>query len=146
MRFVIQRVKNAQLSVEGEQISKIGAGLCVFLGVCEGDTVALAKKVANKISTMRIFELSGKMNLSVLDTKGEVLLIPNFTLCTVEKTGARPYFGLSAEREVANKLYLQVASELDMLGVPVKLGVFGADMQIDAHLDGPITIYQEVLK
>jgi len=144
MRLVIQRVKNAKLSVDNKLISEIGFGLMVFVGVCEGDTVQQVNKAANKISTIRIFEEEGKMNKNIHDVDGEVLLVSNFTLCTKDTSGARPDFTLSAEREVAKSLYLALADELDHLGVKVKLGVFGADMQIDAHLDGPITIYKEI--
>ena len=144
MRLVIQRVKDASLSVENELISEIGFGLMVFVGVCEGDTIQHVKKAANKISTIRIFEENDRMNKNIHDVNGEVLLISNFTLCTKETSGARPDFTLSADRETAKSLYLALADELDSLGVKVKLGVFGADMQIDAHLDGPITIYKEI--
>ena len=144
MRLVIQRVKNASLSVENKLISEIGFGLMVFVGVCEGDTIQQVKKSANKISTIRIFEENDRMNKNIHDVNGEVLLISNFTLCTKETSGARPDFTLSADRETAKSLYLALADELDSLGVKVKLGVFGADMQIDAHLDGPITIYKEI--
>ena len=144
MRLVIQRVKSARLSVDEKLISEIGAGLMVFVGVCNGDTSQQVKKSANKISTIRIFEEDGKMNKNLHDVNGEVLLISNFTLCTKDTSGARPDFTLSAERVTANNLYEELASELDLLNVPVKTGVFGADMQIDAHLDGPITIYKEI--
>lgn len=144
MRLVVQRVKSAKLEVDNELISEIGGGLVVFAGVCRGDTEAQIKKAANKIATLRIFEVDGKMNQSVMDTHGEVLLVSNFTLCTKEGSGARPDFGLSADKETAKRLYLMLADELDALNVPVKLGVFGADMQINAHLDGPVTIYKEI--
>jgi D-tyrosyl-tRNA(Tyr) deacylase len=145
MRLVIQRVKNARLCVDNKLVSEIGVGLMVFVGVMKDDTTAQVKKAANKISTIRIFEEEDKMNKSLHDVNGEVLLISNFTLCTKETSGARPDFTLSADRVTANKLYEELASELDLLNVPVKTGVFGADMQIDAHLDGPITIYKEIL-
>ena len=144
MRLVIQRVKSARLSVDEKLVSEIGVGFMVFVGVCKGDTITQVKKCANKISTIRIFEEDGKMNKSLHDVNGEVLLISNFTLCTKETSGARPDFTLLADKETANKLYEELANELDLLSVPVKLGVFGADMQIDAHLDGPITIYKEI--
>lgn len=144
MRILVQRVKSASLSVDNKLISEIGAGLIVLVGVCKGDDITKVKRAANKIATMRIFEVDDKMNLSVLDTKGEVMLISNFTLCTKETSGARPDFGLSADRETAKSLYLALADELDSLNVPVRLGVFGADMQIQTHLDGPITIYKEI--
>ena len=144
MRLVIQRVKSASLSVEGEIVSEIGGGLLVLVGVCEGDTMQQVKKAANKISTIRIFEEDGKMNKNIHDLGGEVLLVSNFTLCTKETSGARPDFTLSADRNEAKSLYMALADELDTLGVKVKLGVFGADMQINTHLDGPITIYKEI--
>lgn len=144
MRLVIQRVKSARLNVDEKLVSEIGVGLMVFVGVCKGDTNVQVKKAANKISTIRIFEEDDKMNKSLHDVNGQVLLISNFTLCTKETSGARPDFTLSADRETANKLYQELASELDLLNVPVQTGVFGADMQIDAHLDGPITIYKEI--
>ena len=145
MRLVIQRVKSASLSVDNKLISEIGVGLMVFVGVCKGDTSVQVKKAANKISTIRIFEEDDRMNKSLHDVGGQVLLISNFTLCTKETSGARPDFTLSADRDTANKLYQELANELDSLNVPVKMGVFGADMQIDAHLDGPITIQKEIL-
>ena len=144
MRLVIQRVKSAKLSVDSKLVSEIGVGLLVYVGVCKGDTTEQIKRSANKIATMRIFEEDEKMNKSVLDVGGEVLLVSNFTLCTKETSGARPDFGLSADRDTAKSFYLSLAGELDSLNVPVKLGVFGADMQINAHLDGPINIYKEI--
>ena len=145
MRLVIQRVKHAKLSVDDKLISEIGVGLIVFVGVVKGDTMVQVKKAANKISTIRIFEENDKMNKCLHDVGGQVLLVSNFTLCTKETSGARPDFTLSADRETANNLYQELASELDALNVPVKMGVFGADMQIDVHLDGPITIYKEII-
>ena len=145
MRIVVERVKSARLTVDEKLISEIGAGLIVLVGVMKGDTMEQVKRTANKIATMRIFEVDGKMNQSVLDVKGEVMLISNFTLCTKDTSGARPDFGLSADKETAKSLYLALADELDGLNVPVRLGVFGGDMQIDAHLDGPITIYKEII-
>jgi len=144
MRLVIERVKSARLTVDNQLISEIGAGLIVLVGVCKGDDMQKVKRAANKIATMRIFEKDDKMNLSVLDTKGEVMLVSNFTLCTKETSGARPDFGLSADKDTAKSLYLALADELDSLNVPVRLGAFGEDMQIQTHLDGPITIYKEI--
>lgn len=144
MRLVIQRVKNASLSVDNKLVSEIGFGLVVFVGVCEGDNIEQVKKSANKISTIRIFEENNKMNNNIHDVSGEVLLVSNFTLCTKDTSGARPDFTLSADKEIAKSLYLALADELDSLGVSVKLGVFGADMQIKTQLDGPITIYKEI--
>lgn len=144
MRFVVQRVKSAKLSVDGELISEIGGGLIVLCGVVKGDTQTQVQRAANKIATMRIFEENDKMNKSVIDVGGEILLVSNFTLCTVNTSGARPDFGLSADKDTAKSLYLSLAEELKKFNVPVKLGVFGADMQIQTQLDGPITIYKEI--
>ena len=144
MRLVIQRVKSARLSVDNKLISEIGVGLMVFLGVVKTDTEEQVKRAINKISTIRIFEENDKMNKSVTDVNGEILLISNFTLCTGNGSGARPDFSLSMEKEKANQYYELVASGLNELNIPTKIGVFGADMQIDAHLDGPITIYKEL--
>ena len=144
MRAVIQRVKRSKLTVDGEIVSTISNGLNVFVGVTKGDDMDKVKRMANKIATIRIFEVDGKMNLSVKDVGGEVLLVSNFTLCTLDTSGARPDFGLSADRDTANTLYLALAEELKKLGLVVKMGVFGADMQIETVLDGPITIYKEI--
>ena len=144
MRVVIQRVKESKLTVDGETISTISNGLNIFVGVTKGDDMDKVKRMANKIATIRIFEVDGKMNLSVKDVGGEVLLVSNFTLCTLDTSGARPDFGLSADRDTAKTLYLALAEELKKLGLVVKMGVFGADMQIETVLDGPITIYKEI--
>lgn len=145
MRLVIQRVKSARLSVDNKLISEIGCGLLVMCGVCAGDTITQVKKCANKLATIRIFEENDKMNKSVLDVGGQILLVSNFTLCTKETSGARPDFTLSAKRELANELYEKLACELKTLNVSVKVGVFGADMQIETRLDGPVTIYKEIV-
>ena len=144
MRLVLERVKGAKLSVDNELVSEINTGLIVLVGVVKTDTKDLIKRVANKIATMRIFEVDGKMNQSVMDVGGEVLLVSNFTLCTKDTSGARPDFGLSADKDLAKSLYLALADELDSLGVIVKRGVFGADMKIQTCLDGPVTIFKEI--
>ncbi len=144
MRAVIQRVKHAKLSVNDQLVSEIDSGLMVMLGVMRDDDIEIAKRMAKKIATIRIFERNNKLNDSVLDLGYSVLLISNFTLCTTDTSGARPDFSPSADKNVAEQLYLYVAKELEALGVNVKLGIFGADMQIDAHLDGPITIFKKI--
>lgn len=143
MRIVIERVKSAKLTVSGELISEIGKGLIVLVGVCKGDGMGQVKHCANKIATIRIFERDKKLNDSVLNINGEVLLVSNFTLCTGSGTGARPDFSLSADKTEAKSLYLKLADELKSLGVKVKLGAFGEDMKIETTLDGPVTIYKE---
>ena len=145
MKAVVQRVKKTTLRVEGELISEIPFGLTVFLGVKTGDTEKEAAYIAKKIAGMRIFEdENGKMNLSVQDVGGEVLLVSQFTLYGDATKGNRPSFTLAARPEVAEPLYEYTVKELASYGVTVKKGVFGADMQIEQHNDGPVTILLEV--
>ena len=145
MKAVVQRVKKTTLSVDGELISEIPFGLTVFLGVKVGDTEKEAAYIAKKIAGMRIFEdENGKMNLSVKDVGGEVLLVSQFTLYGDATKGNRPSFTLAERPEYAEPLYEYAVKELASYGVPVKKGVFGADMQIEQHNDGPVTILLEI--
>lgn len=145
MKAVIQRVRHTSLKVDGKLVSEIPFGLAVYLGVKCGDTEMQADAVAKKISKLRIFEDSnGKMNLSVADVGGEILLISQFTLYGDCSHGNRPSF-IEAERpEAANSLYLYTAEQLRSLGMTVKTGVFGADMKIEQFNDGPVTIICEI--
>lgn len=145
MKAVIQRVRHTSLKVDGKLVSEIPFGLAVYLGVKCGDTVMQADAVAKKISKLRIFEDgNGKMNLSVADVGGEILLISQFTLYGDCSHGNRPSF-IEAERpEAANSLYLYTAEQLRSLGMTVKTGVFGADMKIEQFNDGPVTIIYEI--
>ena len=144
MKAVVQRVKRTRLSVDGELISEIPFGLTVFLGVKVGDTEAQADYIAKKIANLRIFEdENGKMNLSVQDIGGEVLLVSQFTLYGDASHGNRPSFTLAERPERANPLYEYTLARLASYGVTVKKGVFGADMQIEQHNDGPVTILLE---
>lgn len=144
MKAVIQRVKRTALSVDGKLISEIPYGLAVYLGVKAGDGEAQAEQIAKKISAMRIFEdAQGKMNLSVQDVGGEILLISQFTLYGDCSHGNRPSFILAERPERANELYNYVASLLMRSGLTVKQGVFGADMKIEQYNDGPVTIIYE---
>jgi len=144
MRAVIQRVKETTLSVDGELISEIPQGLAVYLGVKVGDTEKNAQTMAKKIAALRIFEdENGKMNKSVTEVGGEILLISQFTLLGDCSHGNRPSF-IEAERpERANALYEYVARLLRESGITVKQGVFGADMKIRQFNDGPVTIIYE---
>ena len=144
MKAVVQRVKATTLSVDGELISKIDGGLTVFLGVGQGDVEADAQYIAKKIAALRIFEdENGKMNLSVLDVKKEILLVSQFTLYGDTSKGNRPSFTMAEKPDRANELYEYTAAQLRTYGVPVKMGVFGGDMQIAQHNDGPITILMD---
>ena len=144
MKAVVQRVKRTALSVDGKLISEIPYGLAVYLGVKAGDGEAQAEQFAKKISAMRIFEdAQGKMNLSVQDVGGEILLISQFTLYGDCSHGNRPIFILAERPERANELYNYVANLLKRSGLNVKQGVFGADMKIEQFNDGPVTIIYE---
>ena len=146
MRIVIQRVKSSRLEVNNELISEIGRGYNVFVGVTTGDTMENMKKVAKRIATIRLFKNEeGKLARNINDIGGEVLLVSNFTLCDKKGAGGtRPDFTLSADKETANHLYLELQKELiNNYNLPTKLGRFAENMQIYTQLDGPINIFQE---
>ncbi len=144
MKAVIQRVSDATLKVDGKIISQIGKGYVIFLGVGVGDSEQNADYLIKKIPPLRINEdENGKINKSIIDVGGEILLVSQFTLFANAEHGNRPDF-LSAEKpERANALYLYVAEGLKKAGLTVKLGVFGADMKITQTNDGPFTIILE---
>jgi len=145
MRAVVQRVTGAKLSVDGKLVSEIGKGFCVYFGVKRGDDLKKAEFIAKKISGLRVFEDGdGKMNLGLKDVGGEVLFISQFTLIADVAKGNRPSFSEAEEPVKANEIYLYAADRLRDTGLPVKLGVFGADMKIEQHNDGPVTIIYEV--
>lgn len=144
MKAVIQRVLKANLKVDGKLISEIDKGLLVFFGVGQGDDEQMLEKFATKISKLRIFEDENeKMNLSVKDVGGEILLVSQFTLYGDCSHGNRPSFIMAEKPERANQLYEKMARLLREQQVPVKTGVFGADMKIDALNDGPVTIIMD---
>ena len=145
MRAVIQRVNKSSVSVDGEIKGSIGKGYNVLLGVMEGDTKAQAELLASKIAKLRVFEdEAGKMNKSVLDIYGEILVISQFTLCADIKKGNRPSFTDSAAPDEANRLYEYFCSKLLENGVSnVEKGVFAADMKVEIHNDGPVTIVMD---
>lgn len=143
MIAVIQRVSGASVSVDGETVGKCGHGLCILLGVAEGDTREDADALARKILNLRIFEdENGKMNRSLVDVSGEMLVISNFTLLASYKKGNRPDYMGAARPEAANGLYEYFADNCRCF-VPVECGVFGADMKVYIHNDGPVTIVMD---
>ncbi len=145
MKIVAQRVLGATLKVDGKLVSEIGRGLVVYFGVKVGDTPDKAEKCAAKIAALRVFEDdAGKMNLSVKDVSGEVLLVSQFTLYGDARKGNRPSFTEAERPERADVLYEETVEKLRALGVPVQTGVFGADMKISQVNDGPVTIIYEV--
>lgn len=144
MKAVIQRVYNAALSVKGNTVSEIGKGLVVYFCVEKGDDERCCDTFAGKLAKLRIFEDGqGKMNLSVLDVKGEILLVSQFTLAADLSKGNRPSFFNAEEPVRANELYLKTADILNGLGVSTKTGVFGSDMTIKQSNHGPVTIIWE---
>jgi D-tyrosyl-tRNA(Tyr) deacylase len=137
MRAVIQRVSRASSAPGGA----IGSGLCVLLGIAEGDDETEADRLAEKVARLRIFEnAEGKFDRSLLDTGGEVLVVSQFTLLADTAKGNRPSFSGAARPEVAEPLYERFAQALRDLGVPVETGVFGARMTVELVNDGPVTI------
>ena len=145
MKAVVQRVRKTSLKVNGELISEIPFGLTVFLGVKTQDGKEQADYLMRKIANLRVFEdENGKMNLSVKDVGGEVLLVSQFTLYGDASHGNRPSFTLAERPEKAEPLYEYAVQALSAQGVVVKKGVFGADMKIEQCNDGPVTILLEI--
>jgi D-tyrosyl-tRNA(Tyr) deacylase len=141
MRMVVQRVSRAQVTVEGRVTGEIGAGLVILLGVGKEDTSAIAAAMAEKASNLRIFEdEQGKMNRSLLDVKGEALVVSQFTLYGDARGQRRPSFISAAPPELAKKLYEEFCEALRGLGVNVATGVFQAMMSVELVNEGPVTI------
>lgn len=142
MRAILQRVTAASVTIDGKRVGEIGKGLMILLGVKEGDTAKEAEFLAAKCAELRIFtDENDKMNLSVRDVEGGALVVSNFTLCADCKKGRRPSFVAAARPDEANTLYEYFAACLGENGVSqVERGVFGADMAVEIHNDGPVTI------
>jgi len=147
MRALIQRVERASVSAGGKTAGAIGAGLCVFLGVGEGDAEKDAEALAVKIAGLRIFsDAEGKFDRSLLDTGGEALVISQFTLYADARRGRRPDFTGAARPPEASRLYEYFCGRLKAAGVPVKTGVFAAHMRVELVNDGPVTIWLDTRK
>ena len=144
MKALIQRVKRASVTIENELYSSIGKGLLIFLGVEKDDTSENAAKLAEKVAGLRIFEDENeKMNLSVKDVQGEILVVSQFTLCGDCKKGTRPSFDKAAPPDAAVKLYEEYAENIRALGLVVKTGKFRAMMDVELINDGPVTFWVE---
>jgi len=141
MRAVVQRVSRASVKVDGQTVGEIGAGLLILLGVAQDDSEADADYLANKIVGLRIFDDSdGKMNLSVIDTKGAVLAVSQFTLYGDVRRGKRPSFDAAARPEQAKKLYEYFVERVRAAGVRCETGTFQATMKVELANEGPVTI------
>jgi len=144
MRALVQRVTKASVTVDDKIISQIGKGLVVLLGVGHGDAEEQVEFLAEKIANLRIFEdEQGKTNLSILDVKGEAIVVSQFTLFADTRKGRRPSFINAAMPDVAEPLVDRFVESLRGHGVPSQTGKFGAHMLVEIHNDGPVTIWLE---
>ena len=144
MRALLQRVKSGRVSVGGRLIASIGPGLVILLGIGQADTEAHAKFLAEKITSLRIFEDgNGKFNLSILEKGGEALVVSQFTLYADTRKGRRPSFTDAATPEIASALVDKFVDLLRLQGIRTESGLFGAHMLVDIENDGPVTIWLE---
>ena len=141
MRVVLQRVQRAAVRVRGESVGEIGCGLLLLVGVGDGDRPGLEKRLAEKVFHLRVFEdAQGKMNLSLSDVGGEVLVVPQFTLYGDVRRGRRPSWAGAAAPEVAAELVEAFARALEALGARVARGAFREHMEVELVNDGPVTL------
>ncbi len=144
MRLLLQRVKQAKVEVEGKVVGAIGPGLLVFLGIAKGDSAAQIPYLAKKLVEQRVFpDAADKMNLSVQESKGEILIVSQFTLYANCKSGRRPDFGPAMAGPEAEILYNQFVKQVSSLHSRVQTGVFGAYMAVSLVNDGPVTFLVE---
>ncbi len=144
MRAILQRVARASVHVDGACVGKCGAGLLILICAMDGDNDKAADALAVKISKLRIFkDGAGKMNRSLVDVKGEALVVSQFTLAADTSRGNRPGFSAAARPDDGRALYEHFADALTGLGVSVQTGRFGADMQVELVNDGPVTIWMD---
>lgn len=141
MKFVIQRVTHASVTIDGVVTGKIGKGFMVLIGVSDSDTKEIADKMIKKMLQLRIFEdENGKTNLSLHDVSGELLLVSQFTLYADCKKGNRPSFLSAGAPDMAKDMYEYIVEQCMLSGFPVQTGMFGADMKVELLNDGPFTI------
>lgn len=144
MRAVVQRVKEASVTIDGKEVSRIGKGLMVLLGITETDTENDIEYICEKVINLRIFEdAEEKMNLSLFDVEGEVMLVSQFTLYGDARKGRRPSFIQAARPEISRPIYEKTIELFKQKGVKIACGEFGADMLVDIKNDGPCTILLE---
>jgi D-tyrosyl-tRNA(Tyr) deacylase len=141
MKFLIQRVNHASVTVDEKIIGNIEKGLLVFVGVYDTDTTEIADKLVRKLTALRIFaDENGKTNLSISDVGGELLIVSQFTLCADCKKGNRPSFVYAGKPDMANEMYEYIIKKCSEAVTKVEHGEFGADMTVDLSNDGPFTI------
>ena len=144
MRAVLQRVSRASVTIEGRTAGSIGRGFCLLVGLTHGDTEATVDWMAEKVAGLRLFaDPEGRMNLGLKDVGGAVLVISQFTLYADMARGRRPSFIDAARPETAIPLYERFVAALRAHGLEVATGEFGADMQVEIHNDGPVTLIME---
>jgi D-tyrosyl-tRNA(Tyr) deacylase len=144
MRILVQRVKSGKVIVAGRIIAEIGRGLVILVGIGRDDAEEQARFLAEKIVTLRLFEDSaGKINLSLLDVKGAVIVVSQFTLYGDTSKGRRPSFSQAAQPEIAAPLVEKFVEYLRLQGIPVQAGIFGAHMLVEIENDGPVTFWLE---
>ena len=144
MKGLIQRVKRASVTIDGKVYSKVNQGILILLGVEKGDNEQNADKLADKLCKLRIFEdVDGKMNKSILDVNGEILIVSQFTLAGECKKGTRPSFDKAELPQRANELYEYFVDLIKQKNIPVGTGVFGAMMDVELVNDGPVTFMLE---
>ncbi len=140
MKACLQRVVSAKVVVNGEVVGEIGKGIVLLVGFEKGDLPSFVEKLADKVVNLRIFEdEQGKMNRSLLDVKGELLVVPNFTLAADCKKGRRPSFQSSEEPSRAEEMFNLLINSLSSFGLKLEKGIFGADMKVHIVNDGPVT-------
>ncbi len=144
MRVAVQRVTRAKVTVANATAGEIGSGMLLLVGVGREDSEEISRRMASKVARLRIFDdEAGKMNLSLLDTHGQALVVSQFTLYADTSRGLRPSFTNAAEPERAKQIYERFVSELSYLGVPTRTGRFGAHMAVELVNDGPVTLILE---
>lgn len=144
MKLVIQRVKESCVEVDGEVVGSIDRGFLVFVGITHTDTKQEADYLAKKVVNLRVFEdNNNKMNLSLKDVNGKLLIVSQFTLYGDCENGNRPSFTNAAKPDMANEIYEYFCQKCAEYGIPVEKGIFGADMKVSLLNDGPVTIIME---
>ena len=144
MKVLIQRVKKASVTIDGELYSSNGKGILALVGIEKGDGIEQVQKLAKKVTNLRIFpDENDKMNLSLLDVQGEMLVVSQFTLCGDCKKGTRPSFDKSAPPDIANDLYEKFTQEIKNYGIKTQTGRFAAMMDVELINDGPVTFMLE---